>query len=184
MRSAAGLLFTRGRRRVVLLSVGPASLVTSGSLLYQGYIEALDDAGIPLIRELVIDAPSTKDSVHASEIEIATRLHLGISFDGVVAVGDAAALGAARALAEHGLEPGTDVLVIGLGNSTLARRATPSITSVERHPALMAERAVELLLAQIERGLAVRGGAALTLGPNPPIPFELVERDTTLGQRD
>lgn len=98
---------------------------------------------------------------------------MGFGLDGIVALGDRAALGACAAIGKRGLVVGRDVLVIGTDDTLYARIARPALSSVNRHVGQMAERGVQALLAMMA-------------GERPAqtqivIPHEVVERASTLG---
>ena len=111
--------------------------------------------------------------VEAEEL-VSACLDAGVTFDGVVALGDRVALGVVNALKAHGLRAGRDVRVIGMDNSIYSRICTPPISTVKRHTDEMAERGVEALLAMMG-GEAPRETRIVVM-------HEVVERATTLGE--
>jgi LacI family transcriptional regulator len=65
------------------------------------------------------------------------------------AVNDFAAIGAAGAIRNHGLQVGADVSLIGFNNTALAAELHVPLTSVESHAFDMGRDAMELLVDSI-----------------------------------
>lgn len=133
---------------------------------YKGYKKALKEAGLTeqTIDVKVISAPAATEAVK-------NHIENGNHFDGLVCTTDTLAVGAILALQEIGLRVPEDVKLTGFDDSTLASLYTPSISSIRQMVSLMAEKAVENLMAiiedeDIETLLHV-------------LPVRLVERETT-----
>jgi DNA-binding LacI/PurR family transcriptional regulator len=77
----------------------------------------------------------------------ASLLRGGVEFDGVFAANDFIALGAMRALAEHGLHIGSDVRVIGFDGIATGAYAQPPLTTIEQDYRLAGEMLVDALIA-------------------------------------
>ncbi len=97
----------------------------------------------------------------------------------VFAHNDIAALGALRAIADHGLRCPEDVSVVGYDNTELSLYCVPSLTTVDTRGAemarLIAERVLEAVDAgvsldpepvRLEPALIVRGSTAPSAGPD------------------
>ena len=135
--------------------------------------QALKKKGLRLDRNLILNGPHLRESRLEAEELVAECLDAGYAPDGIVALGDRAALGACTALEAHGLVVGRDVKVIGTDDTLYARIARPALSSVNRHVEQMSERGVQALLAMMA-------------GERPAqtqivIPHEVVERSSTLG---
>jgi DNA-binding LacI/PurR family transcriptional regulator/signal transduction histidine kinase/ActR/RegA family two-component response regulator len=88
---------------------------------------------------------------------IEALLHRGIGFDAVASANDFMALGAIAALRKHGRNVPRDVRVTGFDDLPLSRMNNPALTSVVQPFALMAEKALQLILDQMaDRPVAPR----------------------------
>jgi DNA-binding LacI/PurR family transcriptional regulator len=90
----------------------------------------------------------------------------GAAFDGIFAANDFIALGAMRALDEHGIATGTDVKVIGFDGIATGGYAQPPLTTIEQDYYRAGEMLVEALIAVLK-------------GDQPnidPVPVRLLER--------
>ena len=74
----------------------------------------------------------------------------GSSFTGVVVGNDQMALGAMRALREHGLRIPDDVSVVGFDDIPEAPYFEPPLTTVRQNFAALGEQSVEYLVSLIE----------------------------------
>jgi LacI family transcriptional regulator len=83
-------------------------------------------------------------------------LKRGPEIDGLYAVSDALALGAYRALKEHGLKIPQDVAVVGVGDYEISPFFDPPLTSVGVSHQALAEEASRLLLQQLGSDSAAR----------------------------
>ncbi len=97
---------------------------------YQGYVEALRENRLEPDPRLQVDAESTQQSGHAA---MCTLLEDGPSFDAVFAASDLIAIGAMRALDEHGLRIPDDVAVAGFDDVPIASFAHPPLTTVRQN---------------------------------------------------
>ena len=74
----------------------------------------------------------------------------------VIGINDRMAIGAVRALADHGLEVGSDVSVVAFGDSKLADYVVPALTVVRAPLRDMAHAAVDILVG-LRDGLGASG---------------------------
>lgn len=96
----------------------------------------------------------------------ASLLRAGTKFDGIFAANDFIALGAMRALTEHGKLVGRDVRVIGFDGIATGAYAQPPLTTIEQDYRLAGEMLVDALIAVMK-------------GEEPdlsPVPVRLLER--------
>ncbi len=115
-------------------------------LRYQGYRDALKEAGLEYRSEL------TTESEHASDIameSIAKLLKREPVIDALIAASDHLAISAIKAITDHGLRVPQDVAVVGYDNITLANYSTPTLSSVtqDRNTAgkLLVDKVFELM---------------------------------------
>ena len=142
-RIAAAHLIAAGRRRFAFLGDATAHY-PEFEARFQGVRDALAAAGLP--PPLQQDAITTEESGNAA----ATRLlAAGHCPDAIVAASDLIAIGAMRALAEHGLSIPADVAVTGFDDLPAAASSRPPLTTVAQDTQGAGQMLVEALLARI-----------------------------------
>ncbi|MFD4604998.1 LacI family DNA-binding transcriptional regulator [Streptomyces sp. NPDC058464] len=166
-------LVERGCRRIAIVCGPLGGEADVSSLRHTGYLRALAAAGLPAAPELVVTTGSL--TMQDAARGIRGRMADGLRFDGVFGVTDTVAMGVLRALADAGVRVPEQVRVIGFDNVDESAYLVPSLSTVDPDHDLMAERAVALLAARIDRG-----------GPGPGReeftgPFRLVVRESTGG---
>lgn len=166
-------LFGHGCKQVALASVSASLYRTAEHDQAAGYYNYLQDHGIRLDKNLVLEGPHRQTSLVEAEQLVTECLESGYAFDGVVALGDRVALGVVNALKKYGVDVGREVRVIGMDDSIYSRISTPAISTVNRHTSEMAERGVQALLALL-RGEELNESTIV-------IGHEVIERATTLG---
>lgn len=114
---------------------------------YQGYVNALLDAGIAVDPELVkMVGFSVEDGIRC----FTEFLDAGKAFTAVICESDNLAMGVYRVCAQRGIRIPEDISVIGYNNTILAMCAQPALTSVEQDVEKMARDAVALLEKQLK----------------------------------
>lgn len=159
-----------GCSRIVFLMVTRRTDTQTG-FRYEGYIDALAELGLPLHKELVLKTPHRYRSHVEAEQAVDGLVKAGVPFDGIACMGDRLAVGALQALESNGLVAGRDVLVMGMDDSPFSRVSSPTISSVRRHTDIMAEKGADAMLRLIA-GESTK---------DVVVPYEVVERETTLG---
>lgn len=148
----ARYLIDLGHRRIAYIT-GPEYLESSRERLL-GYLAALDDRGIPRDDRFVFqggfDVTSGVDGTR-------TLMRLQPAPTAIMASNDRAAFGALQALAELRLRVPEDVSVVGFDDVPLAAASRPPLTTVHQPVYEMGRRAMETLVAWIERGGAPAG---------------------------
>ncbi|MGN9813683.1 LacI family DNA-binding transcriptional regulator, partial [Micromonospora sp. BQ11] len=147
-RAATVHLVASGRRRIA--AVG-AEVITNnmGPALRRlhGYRAALAEYGLQPDPELVL---TTRDWSRASGYAaVDALLSSGTDVDAMFCFNDVLALGAIRAITDHGLSVPGDIAVVGCDDVEEAAYATPSLTSIAPDKAAIARTAVDRLLAQV-----------------------------------
>nr|WP_205740528.1 LacI family DNA-binding transcriptional regulator [Haloactinopolyspora alba] len=140
-------LTATGRRRIAVIGTHSGELMGTAALRYQGYLQALRDAGIDETPELVADAGAWHRSTGAEAM--VRLLNSGVRFDAVFAMNDTLALGALRVLLRHGIRVPDDVAVVGFDDIEEARYSTPTLTTVDPGREQIARTAVELLVRRM-----------------------------------
>ncbi len=139
-----------GRRRIAFL--GDASTHYPEFFdRYRGCDAALRAAGAAMDPGLQVDAQSSEDDGYGAARELLARDR---PFDAVFAASDLIAIGALRALAEHGLRVPADVSVAGFDDIPAARFTTPALTTVAQDTSSAGAMLVETLMALIDGGPA------------------------------
>lgn len=115
-----------GRRHIAFL--GHCSLhYPEFQQRHSGYAAALQAAGLAINPDLQVDAITTEESGHAAASELIRR---GQPFDAILAASDLIAIGAMRALEEHGRVVPDQVAVVGFDDIPAASLAHPPLTTV------------------------------------------------------
>ena len=139
-------LLEQGRRRIAFL--GHASEHYPEFLeRYRGHVQALREAGIEPISALQADAITTEQSGHEAANALLQRPG---QFDAVFAASDLIAIGAMRALREHGLRIPQDVAVAGFDDIPIAGSAVPPLSTVQQDTKLAGAMLVDSLIALIQ----------------------------------
>ena len=110
---------------------------------YRGCDAALQSVGGAMDPALQVDAESSEEAGYAAALELLGR---ALPFDAVFAASDLIAIGAMRALAEHGLQVPADVAVVGFDDIPMARFAKPPLTTVVQDTTRAGEILVETLM--------------------------------------
>jgi LacI family transcriptional regulator len=140
-------LIEQGYKRIAHLE-GPPNLDISLQRL-KGYEEALDEANMPIEKELIVACPfgSIEEGRKATE----QLLKLKNRPDAIFASNDPAAMGAMQAIKESGLKIPKDVAVVGFSNWFFSAMLEPPLSSVDQPGFEMGQEAAKLLIRQIEK---------------------------------
>ncbi len=137
---------------------------------YRGHVQALTESGLEAESMLQVNAESTESSGYEA---LETLLERGVSFDAVFAASDLIAIGAMRALADHGLKVPDDVALAGFDDIPVASFVNPPLTTVLQDTKLAGEILVDNLL-QLIRGESAESAM---------LPARLVVRKSSLRSR-
>lgn len=141
---AVAWLIKLGHTRIACLA-GPADQTASGAR-YQGYCEALADAGIPLDLNIVASGDFTQAGGYAAMTEILER---GNPVTAVFASNDVMAMGAMCALQEGGLSIPEDMSIVGFDGIAFAQYSVPPLATVRQPIDELGKTAVEVLMELI-----------------------------------
>ena len=147
-RGAVEKLIESGHRRIAAL-VADTDDSTISQLRYQGYCRALREHDIPLREELVFttgDSFAIEDAYRAMD-EALTRT---TDFTALFAIADDMAIGAMRALREHGREIPDDCSVIAIDGLAVSEYIHPMLSTLCQPKTELGAKSVELLLDMIE----------------------------------
>ncbi len=124
---AVAHLLAHGHRRIVHLMGHENSIEAQER--FQGYCDALAQAGLPLDPQLVVRGHFR---ISESQIAIAALLDHQIEFDAIFAANDLSARGALLALKQAGRHVPADVALIGFDDSVGSDTLTPPLTTVRQ----------------------------------------------------
>lgn len=136
-------LIDSGRTRIVHLG-GPMALLI-GKERRDGYLKALQDAGLLTDERLIIEA----DTFEKARLAIMKLINQKVEFDGVFATNDLTAIGAMQTIQKMGLKIPQQVAVVGFSDGRFSGITDPTLTSVDQHGYEMGTSATRMLLDRI-----------------------------------
>lgn len=145
---ATNHLIALGHKRIAM--IGGTDGTSTGVDRYQGYVEAMEAAGLEVKPEWRLSGPRTKQA----GFEITSKfLALKDKLTAAVCWNDLVAIGLMNGIARAGLVPGVDISVTGYDDLEEAEIATPALTTVwngQREVGRLAARALMDRLASGE----------------------------------
>jgi DNA-binding LacI/PurR family transcriptional regulator len=146
-REVTAHLAASGRRRIAAVGVQRAASGASARFRLAGYKAGLAATGLRFDQRLVAPAAAW----HRADGAAAVRqlLASGVRPDAVFCFNDTLALGAMRALHEHGLRVPDDVAVAGFDDIEDGRFSVPTLTTVAPDKEEIAKLAVDLLARRL-----------------------------------
>lgn len=167
-------LLEQGRRNILLVTT--EDYVSVGRLRTQGYVKALQNAGILLDNTLIIKTEDSKRSdiiLPALEEELHAALKNNPTIDAIFAVNEIYAAAAMRVIRSFGLHIPNDISVICFTDGVISKYATPPLSTVSQHGTQIGIEAANLLIDRIEQ--KEMSSDSIT----KVIPCEIVRRDST-----
>lgn len=156
-----------GHQQICFLA-GPKDILLYRDRL-NGYLSALEERGIPIDHRLIVNcAPSIQGGYDAINAAINNS---DLHFTAVAASGDTMAIGAIRALVNHGYKVPDDIAVSGFDDIELSALFSPTLTTVRQPKHRIGVRSMEKLLDLI----AGKTPAAY----REVLPYELVIRESS-----
>ncbi len=143
-RGAVEHLIGLGHRRIACITNAPM-VYTAAQERYQGYVQALAAAGIPLDPSLLEPGDFDAPSGHAAMRRLLDRT----TFDAAFVASDVVALGAIGGLREAGLRVPDDVSIVGFDDIPLAGYFDPPLTTVRLPAFRLGQAAGRALLERI-----------------------------------
>jgi DNA-binding LacI/PurR family transcriptional regulator len=145
-------LAARGRKRVAYLGANQPTWPEFRDR-YLGLCDTLSAKQLSTEAALQIDViDSTELAGYAAAQALFAR---GVPFDAVFCASDLIAIGAMRALMEHGLRVPEDVAVVGFDDQPVAAFCNPPLTTVLQDTKLAGEKLVDTLIREIRGETAV-----------------------------
>ena len=151
-RSAAEHLIELGHRDVLVIGVeppGPSTTIEPENVTgrrLRGYREAFGAVGIDIPGDHVVVGPA---SIEGGIAAFRAAWRDGQRPTAVLAMGDAMAIGAMRAVRDLGLSVPDDVSVVGFDDIDLAQHVDPPLTTVHQPIRRKGEEAVRVLMDEI-----------------------------------
>ncbi|GEM_PF-1465758 len=163
---AARYLIKQKFTPIVFLSGPQSHTVTQDRLA--GFVRAHTEFGLSVDPSLIVDSTGVAEDARSA---VKALFSAGAGFGSVLALSDALAIGAMRAVREHGLGVPEDVGIMGMNNDDLTAYTDPTLSSVELNAYDLGCKAASLLLTQIE--------SAQSVGLHQTVPHQLVIRGST-----
>ncbi len=116
---------------------------------YQGYVQALQDNGLELDENLIIESRSNLED---GRIAARKLLDLKKRPDAIFSSSDFSALGAIQEIKKRGLKIPEDICVSGFSNEPFTKFMELPITSVDQFPLEMGKEAAQVFLDQVNSG--------------------------------
>lgn len=133
---------------------------------YQGYCDALREAGIPLDPSLVEQGDFDVEGGKSCALRL---LSLAERPDAIFAGNDQMAIGVLAAAETHGLQVPDDLAVMGFDDIPFSSHLRPALTTVRQPLFEMGQQAVELLLSLIEPSASFSPHAIPAPGQDPEL---------------
>jgi LacI family transcriptional regulator len=156
-------LLEQGYQRIGLIST---TVNTAAEHRTAGYMKALEQYEIPLVRELIAEGDFTEISGYSAMQKL-----LPFHPDAVFATSDTMAVGALRAIHEARLSVPEDIAIVSFDGLPLSAHASPPISTVQQSVHEIGSLAVETLIDILQNGT------------QPPrhiiLPTELIVRESS-----
>ena len=165
-RHAVNMLVELGHRQIAMVG-GDRTGSDIGRLRYEGCLDAVKAHGLPFDREL--DYQQARFSFREGYQATEKLLSRDRGFTALFAASDVMAIGAIRALRDHGLRVPEDVSVVGFDGLELGSYLIPQLSTVTQSVRQMADRGMEILLEAMEQERPAR---------HETIPFTLCRRQS------
>lgn len=173
-REAAEQLLRLGHRRIAMVGyVADAS--DSTGLRLAGAMDCLRAHGLPQDEALFVDCDFTLQTAYRATEELLSRRR---PFTALIAMSDTVAIGASKALYDHGVRVPQDVSVVGFDGIEQGRYCTPSLATMQQPSEQIARETVKLLTGMLRgepgRHLLLRtkwleGGSVRPLSPQESV---------------
>ena len=168
MKQATEYLIEKGCKNILLLPGYIAQHRESPRV--NGYKKALEENGIVFDESHVLYRKGLKSSQEETRDIIMEQLSQGRKIDGIITSSDRSAFSVMKAIGELGYYAPEDIRLISFDNTPYSTLSSPSITSIDRNPEEISEKAVEVLLKLLNK----EETAEINV-----IPVSLVKRDST-----
>ena len=131
----------------------------------RGYKKALEDAGIPVNKNLIVNSEFVEKGGYDAVKKLFSK---DIKFTAIFASNDKIAFGAVKAIREEGLKVPDDVSIIGFDDIESTKYFNPPLTSIRMELFQMAELSTKSIIESIENDVE--------FSANYVVPVTLIER--------
>jgi len=146
-RDAVKSLIKSGHTRIAAL-VAKTNDKSISELRFSGYMQALEECGLPLDMSLVMctDSFNMPDAYEGMK----RLIQSGQNFTAVFTIADAMAIAAIKALADHGWRVPEDCSVISIDGLELSNYTIPTLTTLEQPADVIAKESTDILIDLVE----------------------------------
>lgn len=148
--------------------LGVPSTFAPGIRRWRGFNRALDEIGMAINADFVLEGDFTVDSGRYAAQSLLEKRELPSV---IFAVNDLMAIGAIATFQSAGLSVPDDIAVMGFDNIPEATFITPKLTTVAQYPRDIGQKLAEVLFERIE-------GLAPDIGRRIEIPLTLIPRES------
>jgi len=141
---ATNHLIKTGCNNIALITT--PDFVTVGAQRKKGYLKALQENHFTINKNLIIKVDE-KQNIENQIKELFTHKNLP---DGIFAVNEIYAAIAMKIATKKGLKIPKDISILGFTDGLISQFSSPSLSTVAQHGNTMGQRAIELLLNEIE----------------------------------
>jgi LacI family transcriptional regulator len=140
-------LYKSGHKRIAAL-VAQTNDKSISELRFSGYMQALEECGLPLDMSLVMctDSFNMPDAYEGMKRLIQSAQ----DFTAVFTIADAMAIAAIKALADHGRRVPEDCSIISIDGLELSNYTIPTLTTLEQPTDVIAKESTDILIDLIE----------------------------------
>lgn len=147
MRQNVEHLIQLGHRRIAFL--GYVFRRPEENPRFMGYMDAMREHGLPVSDDITRFIPDYQDTLSYGYQIVKDLIKSGNRYTAIVATNDLLAVGAMRALVEHGLKVPDDVSLTGVDDLEIASLVTPTLTTIRIPKKRIGNMLMIQLLAQI-----------------------------------
>lgn len=158
-------LIRLGHQKIAHITVSPVQVPYLDRL--NAYIDALKERNIPVDEELICYGFPTIQGGYDQMLALLAREK---DFTAVFAAGDTMALGAMKALKDHGIRVPEDCAVVGFDDIDFSAFCEPALTTIRQPKKIIGKLAFQKLLS-LMKNESVAGGLEV-------LPYELVIRES------
>lgn len=137
-------LYNNGCKKIALITT--PDYVTVGHERKEGFIKALNENNLPVFENLILEV----DDKLSIEEQLIPLFQGETTPDGIFAVNEIYAATVIKVARRFGYQIPEDIEVIGFTNGVISQFTTPSLTTVAQHGRSMGQKALELLLDEID----------------------------------
>lgn len=135
----------------------------------KGYTQALLDANLPIINNLIVKAEFTEEGGYNATKRLLSKKNRPTA---IFASNDKIAIGSIKAIKEAGLRVPKDISIIGFDDIEASKYLNPPLTTIRMELAEMAEMAIKAIITSVEKDI--------NFSANYIVPVQLVERETCI----